>query len=72
MQNTTTPQTPITRFEFNDRMNFLKAKLKFASDAIIYWDTRAADINEDARFGFSLIMDDIVEEMEECVENLEK
>lgn len=72
MQTTTTQPTTITRFDFNDKMNFLAAKLRFMTDAIQYWDIGSIGIETDTQFGFGLIMEDIIEEMEESVKSLEK
>jgi hypothetical protein len=69
---TKTTQKPLSRFEFNDRMHLLKTKLRFITDAIVYWNVDAADINEDATFGFGLFMDEIIEEMDECVQQLKE
>lgn len=71
MQNTPTQNT-ITRFDFNDKMNYLVYKLKFLNEAIICWNEDAADLNTNHRLGFGFIMDDLITEMEECVKNLEE
>lgn len=69
---TTTTQKPLTQFEFIDKMNFIRAKLRFMTDAIQYWDIKSIGIEADTQFGYGLIMEDIIEELEESVEQLEK
>lgn len=71
MQTTTTQRT-LTRFDFNDKMRYISLKLRFMSDAIMYWDVKSIGIEADTQFGYGLIMEDLIEELDECVKQLEK
>jgi len=71
MQNTTTQNTPLSRFDFNDKMRYISLKLRFMSDAIMYWDVKSIGIEEDTQYGYGLIMEELIEELDECVERLE-
>lgn len=68
----TTTQTPITHLHFTDEMNYALIKLEFITDAIRYWNSDTADLTENNLFGFGLITEDIITEIKELVEKIEK
>ncbi len=55
-----------------DEMSIVKCKLKFLSESIVVWDENTRNLDSDFRYGFGLLMDDLVNEIDKNMGILDK
>lgn len=60
----------ITTLDAKDKIDQSLVKLTFMRDAIMYWDVKSLGIEEKIQFGYGLIMDDIIIDIESSMKAL--
>ncbi len=60
----------ITTLDAKDKIDQSLVKLTFMRDAIMYWDVKSLSIEEKIQFGYGLIMDDIIIDIESSMKAL--
>lgn len=60
----------ITTLDAKDKIDQSLIKLTFMRDAIMYWDVKSIGIEEKIQFGYGLIMDDIIVDIESSMKAL--
>lgn len=55
-----------------EKLEFITIKLAFLSDSVKFWDIGNIGFTEDNQYGFSLLMEDVITEINNSVSTLEK